>query len=60
MNTEKHINVRLSHRELEILTSILSDHVNFLESEGDDEGSPEVFKQYNETKELLTYLEDCN
>ena len=60
MEIKKIINVRLTHRELEILTSVLSEHVNFLESEGDDEGSPELFKQYNETKELLTYLEDCN
>jgi hypothetical protein len=60
MSVDKHINVRLSHRELEILTSVLSEHVAFLESEGDDEGVPELAKQYNETKELLTYLEDSN
>jgi hypothetical protein len=60
MSRHTHINVHLSHRELEILTSVLSEHVAFLESEGDDEGVPELAKQYDETKELLTYLEDSN
>lgn len=60
MNITKHVAVRLSRRELEILTSVLSDHVTFLESEGDDEGVPELAKQYDETKELLNYLEDCD
>jgi hypothetical protein len=60
MNTEKHINIRLSHSEIEILTSVLSEHVAFLESEGDDEGVPEVARQYDEAKMLLTYLEDSH
>lgn len=59
MEIKKKINVSLTLRELKILTSVFSDHVDFLESEGHDENSPILMEQYNEAKELLNYLEDC-
>jgi hypothetical protein len=52
--------MRLNPRQLEILTGVMMEHMIFLEDEGlVDNDTPELRKQYEETKELCKLLEDA-
>ena len=61
MNTNKKINLSITEREAHILMGVLSEHVIFLEDEGDDTNDlcPELKKQYEDAKHLLGYIEEA-